>query len=151
MKKSAFALLSVLLFSGCMFNMPTPSEQITGTYTSGLRYTDYNCPILSIEFDSLIRREKQLVIAQDQRMNTSQLQAFFTGYGLGDGIEASELANIRGEKEALLTAIRKKGCEDLQFNPTSNVLISDEKNYPYSGDKKSFRARLRPPPDPEYH
>ena len=38
------------------------------------------------------------------------MQAFWLGYGQGDGVEASELAVVRGEKNAVRTAIDKKGC-----------------------------------------
>ena len=52
-----------------------------------------------------------LVIAQEQRLKSSQVQAFWLGYGQGDGIEAAELANVRGEKEALATMMGKKKCD----------------------------------------
>ena len=100
--------VAVLAF-GCM-NMPTPTSQITGSYTSGLRYEEFNCGQLSGEIDSLARRENQLVVAQEQRIKTSKMQAFWYGYGQGDGIEASELANVRGEKEAVRKALEIKRC-----------------------------------------
>lgn len=101
---------SLAILTGCM-NMPTPTSQITGYYISGLRYEDFNCSRLAVELNSLARRESQLVIAQGQRIKTSQIQAFWWGFGQGDGIEASELANIRGEKEAVLKAMEAKGCQ----------------------------------------
>jgi hypothetical protein len=91
-------------------NMPTPASQITGSYTSSLNYEGFNCSKLSAEISSLARRENQLVIAQEQRIKTSQLQAFWWGFGTGDGIEASELANVRGAKEAVRSAVDAKGC-----------------------------------------
>jgi hypothetical protein len=99
--------------AGCM-NMPTPASQITGAYTSGLRYEAFDCSRLAVEVDSLARRENQLVLAQEQRMKTSQTQAFWFGYGQGDGIEASELANVRGEKEAVRKAMDVKACQKSQ-------------------------------------
>lgn len=108
-----FATVVGIFLSGCM-NMPTPSSQITGSYSSGLRYHDFDCPTLSAEMDSLARRENQLVIAQEQRIKTSKTQAFWYGYGQGDGIEASELANVRGEKESVRTALEKKNCSAAQ-------------------------------------
>lgn len=108
MKKLAFTLPIVL--AGCM-NMPTPSSQITGSYTSGLRYENFDCSRLGNESDSLARRENQLVIAQEQRIKTSQMQAFWWGFGQGDGIEASELANVRGEREAVRKAMETKACQ----------------------------------------
>ena len=91
--------------------MPTKSSQITGSYVSGLKYESFDCPRLSAELGSLARRENQLAIAQEQRYKTSETQAFWYGYGQGDGIEASELANVRGEKEAVLSAMDAKACK----------------------------------------
>ena len=107
--------LTALLLAGCM-NMPTPTSQITGSYTSGLRYENFDCSRLGAEVDSLARRENQLVAAQDQRIKTSQTQAFWWGFGQGDGIEASELANVRGEKEAIRKAMDVKGCQRPAFS-----------------------------------
>ncbi|MBC6436713.1 MAG: hypothetical protein GDA52_00930 [Rhodobacteraceae bacterium] len=90
--------------------MPTATSQITGSYTSGLHYENFSCNRLASELESLARRENQLVIAQEQRIKTSRWQAFWRGYGEGDGIEASELANVRGQKEAVRTAVAAKGC-----------------------------------------
>jgi hypothetical protein len=94
---------------GC-FNMPTPPSQITGSYTSGLNYKDLSCQELAAEQASFARRENQLTTAQDQRIKTSSVQALLMGFGQGDGIEASELATVRGEKEALRTELNSKGC-----------------------------------------
>ena len=106
---TAVSVLLLASVSGCM-NMPTPETQITGAYVSPLKYEEYECSKLSAETSSLARRENQLVTAQNARVKTSETQAFWWGYGQGDGIEASELANVRGEKEAVRTAMESKGC-----------------------------------------
>lgn len=98
-----------IALSGCM-NMPTSPAQITGVFVSPLKYEGIECPRLSAELSSLSRRENQLVAAQNQRIKTSETQAFWYGYGQGDGIEASELANVRGEREALRSAMESKNC-----------------------------------------
>jgi hypothetical protein len=103
------SLIFIVLLSACM-NMPTPTSQITGSHNSGIRYDGYGCTRLSTEMDSLSRRETQLSVAQEQRIKTSQMQAFWFGYGQGDGLEASELANVRGEIEALRRASDAKRC-----------------------------------------
>ena len=108
--KSLGSLLGLALILGACANMPTPTSQITGSYTSGLNYENFSCRKLSNELDSLARRENQLVIAQEQRVRSSQMQAFWLGFGQGDGIEASELANVRGEKEAVRKAMSNKEC-----------------------------------------
>ncbi len=110
LKWLTLALTSLAMLGGCL-NMPTPPSQISPSYTSGLRYENYDCSRLSVELDSLARRENQLVIAQEQRIKTSQVQGCVWGFGQGDGIEASELANVRGEKEAVRKAMEVKGCK----------------------------------------
>ncbi len=110
LKKRALIVAStVLVVAGCM-NMPTPPSQITGAYVSPLKYNEFDCKQLSTELSSLSRRENILTSAQEQRINTSETQAFWYGYGQGDGIEASELASVRGEREAVRTAIESKSC-----------------------------------------
>lgn len=91
-------------------NMPTKTSEITGAYTSSLKYETFDCRRLSSEINSLSRRENQLVIAQEQRYKTSETQAFWYGYGQGDGIVASELANVRGETEAIRRAMNINKC-----------------------------------------
>ncbi len=103
---TATVIVSMFL-AGCM-NMPTPPSQITGTHVSELKYQDYSYAQLAAELDSLARRENQLVVAQEQRRKTSKVQAFWYGFGQGDGIEASELANVRGEKEAVRRAMEAR-------------------------------------------
>jgi len=101
--------VTISLISGCT-NMPTPTAEITGSYTSGLKYENFPCNRLDAETNSLARRENQLITAQRQRIKSSETQAFWFGYGKGDGLEASELANVRGEKEAVRKAMEIKKC-----------------------------------------
>lgn len=101
---------SALLLAGCL-NMPTPAVQIAGSYQSTLQYEQFDCVRLVAEADSLSRREAQLVAAQEQRVRTSQMQAFWWGFGQGDGVEATELSSVRGQREAVRTAIASKQCE----------------------------------------
>lgn len=119
-KPLILALVAPGLFAACM-NMPTPTSQITGAYTSTLRFEDFDCSQLAIETASLARRENQLIVAQQQRIKTSEMQAFWWGYGQGDGIEASELANVRGEREAVRTAMDKKDCTGPSANRTDRA------------------------------
>lgn len=109
--KTAFFALSLVVLTGCATNMPTPASQITGAYVSPLKYEPYDCATLANELASLSRRENALVAAQNQRMKTSETQAFWVGYGTGDGVEAAELATVRGEREAVLNASGKKACK----------------------------------------
>lgn len=107
--KLALTVLAALGLAGCM-NMPTPASQITGAYVSPLKYEGFDCKTLATELSGLSRRENHLVAAQAQRIKTSETQAFWYGYGQGDGVEAAELASVRGEREAVTSAMEKKSC-----------------------------------------
>ena len=52
-----------------------------------------------------------MVIAQEQRYKMSKTQVFWLGFGQGDGVEASELASVRGEKETACKVMESKGCK----------------------------------------
>lgn len=120
MKIRLAALASAVVLSGCL-NMPTPPVQITGSYQSTLQYEQFDCARLTAEADSLSRREAQLVAAQEQRVRTSQMQAFWWGFGQGDGVEATELANVRGQREAVRTALAQKQCDAQPPAPQSQA------------------------------
>lgn len=113
MRKHLPTLAACAVLAGCI-NMPTPTSQIAGAYTSGIRYDALDCPRLTVESDSLYRREAQLAAAQEQRIKTSSMQAFWFGFGQGDGIEANELSSVRGEKEAVTKAMQLKSCAPAQ-------------------------------------
>jgi len=102
--------LMALPLAGC-FNLPTSSSDISGTYVSDVKYAKYDCEALAAETASLAKREGELVTAQDGRRTGSKVQAFFLGFGRGDGLEAVELANVRGEKEAVRQAMDKLACQ----------------------------------------
>ncbi len=113
MKKLVVKLTTVsaliIAINGCA-NKPTNPNQITGAYVSTIKYEKYGCSRLTAELNSLSRRENQLVSAQRGRVGSSQVQEFWLGYGTGDGIEASELANVRGEREAVRKTMEIKRC-----------------------------------------
>ena len=109
--------------------MPTPTAQITGSYTSGLHYVDYGCTDLAIELGALARRENQLGIAQEQRIKTSQSQTFWWGIGQGDGIDASELGHVNTnvnthKRVPRITGVRSKGNKSLLlFNASLSLPV----------------------------
>ena len=115
-----------LLLAGCL-NMPTPPSQITPAMNTGIRYQDYDCDDLMVELDSLSRRENQLVVAQEQRIKTSKVQAFWWGIGDGDGVEASELAVVRGKKEAVLLAMGRNDCDEINDPMEEEVIFESFK------------------------
>lgn len=136
MKKVSIALvLSFLFLTGC-FNLATPPSQISGSYTSELQYQNFTCEQLSAELSSLARRENQLATAQEQRRKSSMMQAFWIGYGNGDGIEAAELANVRGEKEAVRKAIEANRCGASKGASSQHSTTSSHPAGPLNADLK---------------
>ena len=106
LKLAVFVVVPFVFLAGCM--MPTPTSEITGSDTSGLKYENFDCSGLSAKLDFLVRRENLFVIAQEQRIKRSKGWWSFKG---GDGIEAAELANVRGEKESVRSAMEVRGCK----------------------------------------
>jgi len=95
--------------------MTTSPSEISATYVPKSKYKNFSCDELSQELSSLGRRETQLVMAQKQRAKNSRMQAFLLGFGRGDGVEAVELANVKGEREAAHSALEKKACNNESF------------------------------------
>ena len=95
----------------CSVNAPTPSSQITAAPVSELKYADYTCASLTAALESLARRNLDLVRAQEQRINSSEVQRTILGVGQGDGAEASELSQVRGEQAAASKVFNAKRCE----------------------------------------
>ena len=109
-KHQAILFFITVFIFGC-YNAPTPPSEIEGAHISGLHYEKYDCETLNDEIKFLEKREKKLVIAQEERINESEDQQWWTeGIGMGDGIVASELNNVRGEKEAARKVFENKGC-----------------------------------------
>lgn len=95
--------------AGC-FNLGTKPSEIAPAYVPAAQYASYDCSHLSIEMADLSRRESLLVAAQNQRRQSSKVQAFWVGYGRGDGVAASELANVKGSILAVQKEQALKSC-----------------------------------------
>ena len=109
-KRQAILFFSLIFISGC-YNAPTPPSEIEGTLISGLHYAKYDCQSIDDEIKFLEKREKELVVAQEERIKESEQQQRWTeGIGLGDGIVASELNAVRGKKNAARKVFKNKGC-----------------------------------------
>src|SRR5215204_7075425 len=103
--------LAVAMLASCAVNAPTPSSQITAAPVSELKYADYDCASLTAALESLARRNLDLVRAQEQRTKSSDVQGTILGVGQGDGAEASELSQVRGEQAAAVKVFNAKRCE----------------------------------------
>ena len=117
--QAILSFITVFVF-GCD-NAPTPPSEIEGAHISGLHYEKYDCESILDEIKFLEKREKELVIAQKERIKESEKQWGWTkGIGKGDGIVASELNNVRGEKEAARKVFENKGCTITEWNASGS-------------------------------
>lgn len=114
MKKIIILTLTLMLFTSCA----TRSSEITGSYVNNNIYNSWDCDQLSSEIMRLSSRESNLIGAQDKVYKNDQVMGwvgtllFFPTYFLikGDGSVASELAQVKGEKEALEQTFNMKKC-----------------------------------------
>lgn len=98
-----------LLLGGC-FNLGTKSSEITPAFVPASQYQNESCRQLDIDRTSLYQRQSLLTTAQDQRRSSNKLQAFWVGFGNGDGVGASELAQVKGQILAIEKERNVKGC-----------------------------------------
>ena len=107
MKLKQLLPVSFALVTACG-NMTTPPGEIKPAYVSPLKYSGYTYEQLIQEKDALQSREAELFKAQSDRVEKSKQNAIWWGTGIGDGTEASELAQIRGSEVAVAQAIKEK-------------------------------------------
>jgi len=112
MRNYVRALMVCLLASsvaGC-FNLGTKPSEITPAYVPATQYQSYTCDQLAIELADLSRRQSELTSAQTQRRQSNKVQAFWVGFGQGDGVAASELAHVKGAVLAVQKEQALKAC-----------------------------------------
>jgi hypothetical protein len=109
-----FALVGALL-SACA----TQPEDLSTTYVSPLKYSKYDCDQVISEMDYVSKHTSALYASLDKKADNDAAQM---GVGLvlfwptlfflegGDGPEAVEYSNLKGDFEALRTVAVKKKC-----------------------------------------
>lgn len=98
----------------------TKPEKISAAYVSPLKYKDYDCDQIALEMDYVSQRTNVLYNSLKKEANSDSWQM---GVGLilfwpalfmlegGDGPEAAEYAQLKGEFEALRQAAIQKRCD----------------------------------------
>lgn len=96
----------------------SPPDQIPATYVSGRAYAAMDCPQLDDALEANAQRAGELRFQLQNKANVDATQA---GIGVviwplflflegGDGDDAKEYARLKGERGALVAAVRDKGC-----------------------------------------
>lgn len=116
------------IFSGCA----THPKKISAAYVSPLKYKDYDCDQILMEMDHISHRTNVLYQNLRSEANADTMQ---TGVGLllfwptlllvegGDGPEAAEYAQLKGEYEALRQMAIKKKCDLALLPPSPEKII----------------------------
>ena len=102
-------LICMVFVAGCEeYGPTTKAENVKAEYVSSEDYSIYSYDKLVQMHHELSRREKALIIAQEERLQASKKQELWLGVGKGDGVETAELARVRGEKQAIMEALQLK-------------------------------------------
>jgi hypothetical protein len=130
--KKLVVILSASLLAACASN----PDKISAAYVSPLKYKDYDCDQVAMEMDYVGQRTTKLYGQLKSERNKDNWQM---GVGLvlfwptlfflegGDGPEATEYAQLKGEYEALHTTSVKKKCMIASKSPEEIVKEAEEK------------------------
>lgn len=132
MQKFRLALTALLV--ACLGCASGP-KKIGAAYVSPLKYKDHDCEQIAMEMDYVSRRTTELYHSLKKASNNDKWQM---GVGLilfwptlfalegGDGPEASEYAQLKGEYEALRQAAIEKKCSMEAMPPSPEELIKQQ-------------------------
>ena len=113
--KSFVVLLLVTFLMGCA----TAPEKLGATYVSPLQYKDYTCDQIGMEMQRVSRKVAELRGTLDKDASNDAAQM---GIGLilfwpalfflegGDGVNAAQYSQLKGEFEALEQVAIQKNC-----------------------------------------
>lgn len=112
-------VLAALLVGGLVAGCASSAKNIQASYVSPVKYQNYSCGQLAEEARRVASKAREVAGVQDQQASND---AVATGVALvlfwpaaflvsgGDGQTAQELAKLKGQKEAIELAGKKKGC-----------------------------------------
>jgi hypothetical protein len=114
MKQVLGATTAALILAGCA----SKSQDISATYVSPVAYQNFTCAQLQQEAEGVSQRAAQAAGQQDKARKNDQVK---TAVGVvlfwpvllfneGDGRTAAELANLKGQMNAIQSASTKKKC-----------------------------------------
>ena len=119
MRTTTVALTMSVILAGCA----TSPSNVAPTYVSPVVYQNFSCQQLAEEAQRVSSRAAQASGVQQQNATrdtvamTAAIVVFWPALFLvgGDKGNAAELANLRGQMQAIEEVSRAKGC-NIQFN-----------------------------------
>lgn len=115
MKYTLGALASVFALAGCA----SKSTDIQASYVSPLLYQQLDCSQLALQAQEVSSRARTAAGIQDKKAGEDAalmavgLVVFWPAllFTSGDGAQASEVARLKGEMQAIETAARQNSCD----------------------------------------
>ncbi|SMH57400.1 hypothetical protein [Maritimibacter sp. HL-12] len=112
------AITTAVLASTLLMSCAQRANEVQASYVSPLTYQSYSCKQIEVEARRVAARTGQIAGTQDQNASRDAAAtaaavilfwpaAFFVK---GDGSNATELARLRGELEALEVVSNEKNC-----------------------------------------
>ena len=134
MKKN---VILIICFNLLILNCASSTSDISASYVSPQKYSDFDCDQIMLERDTIERRVNELYQSIEQRAKNDRVSM---GVGMvvfwpalfflkGDSPEAAEYARMKGEYEAIQTIANQKKC-DLIFQDELMDSIEESKNDP---------------------
>ena len=134
--RHAFKLTAIALI-GVVFGCASNPDKLDAAYVSPLKYKDYDCDQIALEMDHVSNRTTKLYhrLKKERKADNWQM-----GVGLvlfwptlfflegGDGPEASEYTQLKGEFEALRINSVQKKCEIDALSPEEVLKREDAKD-----------------------
>ena len=134
MKKN---VILIICFNLLILNCASSTSDISASYVSPQKYSDFDCDQIMLERDTIERRVNELYQSIEQRAKNDRVSM---GVGMvvfwpalfflkGDSPEAAEYARMKGEYEAIQKIANQKKC-DLIFQDELMDSIEESKNDP---------------------
>jgi hypothetical protein len=127
--------ITLIVFILGLVSCASNPDKIDAAYVSPLKYQDYDCDQLALEMDYVGERTNKLYQRLKSERNADNWQM---GIGLvlfwpslfllegGDGPEASEYSQLKGDFEALRTNAVEKKCSIEAKSPEEIMKSADE-------------------------
>lgn len=134
MKKN---LLNIFVLCFLTVSCASSAADISTSYVSPLKYSNYDCQQISMERDNIERRVNELYYAVEKRAKADRT-SMAVGMVLfwpalfflkGDSPEAAEYSRMKGEYEAIQSVAVQKKC-GVQFESDLMDSIEASKNDP---------------------
>jgi hypothetical protein len=131
MGRTAILLVGLVVVAGCASN----PDKIDAAYVSPLKYKDYDCDQIAMEMDHVENRTNTLYQnlqkerkADNWQMGIGLVLFWPTLFALegGDGPQAAEYSQLKGEYEALRQTSVQKKCGIESRSPEEIIKDSEE-------------------------